>query len=58
MTFQTLKNVAGWRDKTEIESKHEVKSVQEVIVKYEDMTREQLTDAIMSRINGHKSRLN
>lgn len=52
-----LKNL-GYADKTEVESKHEVKSVQEVIVKYENMTREQLTEAIMSRINGHKSRLN
>ena len=58
MTFQTLKNVAGWRDKTEVESKHEVKSVQEVIVKFEDMSKEQLTDFLLRRNNGLASKLN
>ena len=52
-----LKNL-GWQDKTEIESKSEVKTVNEIIVKYENMSNEQLTDAIMERINGHKAKLN
>lgn len=58
MTFQTLKNVSGWRDKHEVESKSEVRTIQEIIVKYETMSNEQLTDAIMDRINGHKAKLN
>lgn len=58
MTFQTLKNVAGWRDKHEVESKTEVKSVQEVIVKFEDMSREQLTDFLLGRKNGLTRQLN
>lgn len=52
-----LKNL-GYADKHEIESKSEVKTVNEIIVKYENMSNEQLTDAIMDRINGHKAKLN
>jgi len=58
MTFQTLKNVAGWRDKTEIEQKTEVKSIHEITVKFESMNQEQLTDFILRRNNGRVGQLN
>jgi hypothetical protein len=58
MTFQTLKNVSGWRDKTEVETKTEHKLTAQIIVKYEEMTNDQLTEMILGRLHERQSKLN
>ena len=52
-----LKNL-GYTDRTEIETKAEIKTTHIVTVKFEQMPEAELTQFILNRRNGHKAELN
>lgn len=58
MTFQTLKNVSGWRDKTEVESKHTEEINHTLSVKYEMLSDNDLINHLLGRSNGRSQNIN
>jgi hypothetical protein len=58
MSVMALKNIAGWRDKAEIESTSTVKTEQIINIKFENMSDEELTDFILKRRNSYQSNPN